>query len=107
MVASMFANLGAEVIDADQLAREVVEPGRAPGRRAPSADRAPDAARGEAQGGRHRDRKQRESREPPPAGRGDLPAVRPYDLVPRAAASQQLLNGLGKRRLEVEELCPF
>ena len=28
MVASMFANLGAEVIDADQLAREVVEPGQ-------------------------------------------------------------------------------
>ncbi len=28
MVLSMFANLGAEVIDADQLAREVVEPGQ-------------------------------------------------------------------------------
>src|SRR5438445_8514250 len=28
MVASMFAQLGAEVIDADQLAREVVEPGQ-------------------------------------------------------------------------------
>ena len=28
MVASMFANLGAEVIDADQLARDVVEPGQ-------------------------------------------------------------------------------
>jgi dephospho-CoA kinase len=29
MVASMFAQLGADVIDADQLAREVVEPGQA------------------------------------------------------------------------------
>src|SRR4030088_2501405 len=28
MVASMFAQLGADVIDADQLAREVVEPGQ-------------------------------------------------------------------------------